>query len=277
MTEVPEVELNTGSMMPMVGFGTWDLREKTTSSVANALDLGYTHIDAAEGYLNEDQVGKALKGYDREDLFITSKVLPGNLNYGSVVDACNRSLDKLGTPYLDLYLIHWPNLAISLRETLHAFKKLYDLGKVRNVGVSNFSIYELKIARRISETPISVNQVQFHPWYHDEELLSYCKEQGIQLTAAAPFARTAVFDDPLIVELAKKYDKTPAQMVLRWSLQKGVVTVPRSSSREHIEENLQIFDFQLEDSAIKKIDEIPREQGCDYEISLDDEVFGIPS
>lgn len=277
MSQISKVKLKTGGEMPIVGFGTWDLGDKTEVSVKNALDAGYKHIDAAEGYGNEQQIGKALKGYNREDLFITSKVLPSNLNYVNVLKACDRSLKKLGTSYLDLYLIHWPNLAISLRETLHAFKKLYDLGKVKNIGVSNFSSYELGIALRITEVPISINQVQFHPWYHDEKLLSYCKKNNIYLTAAAPFSRTAVFEDPLINQLAKKYGKSPAQIVLRWQVQKEVVTVPRSSSKDHIEENLDIFDFQLDSSEIKKITKIPKEEGCDYEIDLDDEVFGIPS
>jgi len=277
LSQIPKVNLKTGGEMPAIGFGTWDLGDKTEVSVKNALDAGYTHIDTAEGYGNEKQIGKVLKDYNREDLFITSKVLPSNLNYGNVLKACDRSLRKLDTSYLDLYLIHWPNLAISLRETLHAFNKLYKLKKVKNIGVSNFSPYELSIALKITEVPISVNQVQFHPWYHDEKLLTYCEENDLHLAAAAPFSRTAVFEDPLINKLCEKYDKSPAQIVLRWDMQKEVVALPRSSSKDHIEENLDIFDFQLEPSEMKKITNIPKEEGCDYEIDLDDEVFGIPS
>ena len=193
MSDISKLRLKTGSKMPIIGFGTWSLGEKTKSSVRTALDVGYTHLDTAEGYKNESEIGEVLKDYDREDLFITSKVLPKNLNYGSVLRACDRSLERLGTSYLDLYLIHWPNPAISLRETLQAFKKLFNEGKVKNIGVSNFSQYQLKIADHISEVPISINQIEFHPWYHDEELLNYCRENNILLTASAPLARTAIF------------------------------------------------------------------------------------
>lgn len=278
MPEVPKSKLKTGGEIPVVGFGTAVLGEKLENSVRNALDNGYTYLDTAEGYHNEERLGKILKDYDRENLFITSKVLPSNLNYGQVLESCDRSLAKLGTSYLDLYLIHWPNPAISLRETLNAFKKLYDSGKIKNIGVSNFNLYQLRVARRISEVPISINQVEFHPWYHDEKLLSYCKENDIYLNASAPLARTAIFQDSLVNELADKYAKSPAQVVLRWQVQKDVITIPRSSSKEHIKQNIDIFDFELESSEIEDIDNIPKEKRCDdYMIDLSDDTYGIPS
>ncbi len=278
LSEIPVQKLKTGGEMPIIGFGTWDLGDDLRKSVKSALDAGYTFIDTAEGYRNEAEIGEVLQDYAREELFLSSKVLPSNLNYGNVLEACHRTLDKLGTSYLDLYLIHWPNPAISLRETLLAFKKLYESDRVKNIGVSNFNKYQLKVAERISEVPISVNQVEFQPWYHDEDLLNYCIDQDIVLTAAAPLARTAVLGDDLIQKLSDKYDRSPAQIVLRWEMQKEVITIPRSSSEEHIKENFHALDFELESPDVERIDNIPKEQRTEkYVIDFDDEYFGIPA
>jgi diketogulonate reductase-like aldo/keto reductase len=277
MSEITEVELKSGKSMPILGFGTWNLGGKEArQSVRKALELGYNHIDTAEGYHNEEEVGKVLEDYDREDLFLTSKVLPSNLHYEDVLRSCEASLEKLGTSYLDLYLVHWPNPTISIRETIAAFEKLHEQGKVKSIGVSNFSYYQLRIFQKISELPVSVNQVEFHPLYHDEELLEYCRENGIQLTASAPLARTKVLEEDPVRELANKYDKTPAQIVLRWEVGKGVVTIPKSSTLEHIEENLEIFDFDLAPEEVKSLEDLPQEERV-YMIDLEDETYGIPS
>lgn len=277
MSKIPEVELKSGESMPILGFGTWNLgSDEARESVRNALELGYNHIDTAEGYHNEEEIGEVLKDYDRNDLFLTSKVLPSNLHYEDVLRSCEDSLEKLGTSYLDLYLVHWPNPAISIRETFSGFKKLYEEKKVRSIGVSNFSSYQLRIARKISDVPISVNQVEFHPLYHNEELLEYCGENGIQLTASAPLARTKVLDEDPVRELADKYDRTPAQIVLRWEIQKGVATIPKSGTREHIGENAEIFDFELGPEEVKSLEELQRKERV-YMIDLDDETYGIPA
>ena len=212
--------------------------DQTTASVRAALEAGYTHIDTAEGYQNEAAIGDVLAEYDREEVFLTSKVLPKNLNYESVIRSCKASLDRLGTDYLDLYLIHWPNPAISLRETLHAMARLHEQGLVRNIGVSNFSAYQLSCAQHITAVPIAVNQVEFHPWFQRPELIEYCQDSGTVIEAAAPLARAEVFDDDVVAELASKYDKTPAQVVLRWALDRDAVVLPRSSSPAHIENNI---------------------------------------
>lgn len=277
MPEIPRAKLKTGGKIPILGFGTWKLKgEKLKRSIHTALEAGYTHLDTAEGYLNEEEVGEAIKDYDRDKLFLTSKVLPSNLNYDYVLKSCRKSLEKLETSYLDLYLIHWPNPTVSLRETLQAFKKLYESGKVRNLGVSNFNTYQLKVANRISEIPISVNQVEFHPWYHDEMLLSYCKSNEIFVTASSPLARTKVLKDPLINKLANKYDKTPAQIVLRWEIQRGAGTIPKSSTPAHIKDNREVFDFELEPADVKNVNSIRKEKKI-YMIDLDDEIYGIAS
>lgn len=274
---IPTRKLKTGSEIPAIGFGTWDIsQENVAEKVKLALEAGYNHIDTAEGYKNEAGIGDVLTSQSRDDLFITSKVLPSNLNYESVLKACQRSLEKLGTNYLDLYLIHWPNPAISLRETLSAMKTLVDQGLVKNVGVSNFSTYQLNVALKISPVPIAVNQVEFHPWLYQQELLELCNQNDVVIEASAPLARTEVLQDETIIELAAKYDKSPAQVVLNWEVIKGIVPLPKSKSAAHIKENLAIFDWELSGDDVAKIDQITKEKRV-YMISLDDETYGISS
>lgn len=268
-------KLKTGFEIPEIAFGTWDIKEEDVAEkIETALEVGYNHIDTAEGYHNEAGIGKALKNKKREDLFLTSKVLPSNLNYESVIKACKRSLKKLGTDYLDLYLIHWPNPAISLRETLQAMKYLSDQGLVKNIGVSNFSVYQLNIALRITPIPITVNQIEFHPWLYQKELLEVCKQNDVVVEASAPLARTEVLKDKTILEIAADYGKSPAQIVLKWELAKGVVPLPKSENRLHIKENLELFDWQLAPKDIKKIDNIDQQKRV-YMITLDDQTYGI--
>ncbi|TDO85879.1 diketogulonate reductase-like aldo/keto reductase [Halanaerobium saccharolyticum] len=274
---IPTRKLKTGDEIPVIAYGTWDIAEENVGEkVEIALKAGYNHIDTAEGYHNEAGIGEVLEDYDREELFITSKVLPSNLNYESVIKACERSLEKLGTDYLDLYLIHWPNPAISLRETLQAMKYLSDKGMVKNIGVSNFSVYQLKFALKITQVPITVNQVEFHPWLYQKELLEVCDQNDVIVEASAPLARTEVLKDETILELADKYDKSPAQIVLKWELQKGIVPLPKSRSKTHIEENLELFDWELRPEDMALIDNIDTEKRV-YMITLDDETYGISS
>ena len=274
---IPTRKLKTGDEIPVIAYGTWDIAEENVGEkVEIALKAGYNHIDTAEGYHNEAGIGEVLKDYDRDELFITSKVLPSNLNYESVIKACKRSLEKLGTDYLDLYLIHWPNPAISLRETLQAMKYLVDQGMVKNIGVSNFSVYQLKVALKITPVPITVNQVEFHPWLYQKELLEVCDQNDVVLEASAPLARTEVLKDETILEMADKYDKSPAQIVLKWELQKGIVPLPKSKSEGHIKENLELFDWELKTEDMAAIDNIDHQKRV-YMITLDDETYGISS
>lgn len=273
---IPTRMLPSGDEMPLLGAGTWNISGETvTDAVRTALDTGYTHVDTAEGYKNEAEVGAALAEYDREDVFLTSKVLPSNLHYESVLESCEASLDRLGTDYLDLYLIHWPNPTISLRETLAALERLHEEGKVRNVGVSNFSEYQLMFAQKVSDVPIAVNQVEFHPWLNQRNLLEYCEDNDVVLTAAAPLARTEVLDDPVVQDVADAYEKTPAQVVLRWQIQQGVATIPKSSTPEHIRSNFEVSGWELDDEDMARIDDIDTEKRV-YMIDLDDDTYGIP-
>jgi len=259
---VPTKTLPSGAELPALGLGTYDLDdEETADSVRAALDAGYAHIDTAEGYMNEAAIGDALAAsdVDRDDVFLTSKVLAKNLNYESVIESCEASLDRLGTDYLDLYLIHWPNPAISLRETLRAMAELRERGLVRDVGVSNFSAYQLSCAHHVSDVPIAVNQIEFHPWFQRPDLVDYCRETDTVVEAAAPLARTDVFGDEVVADLAEKYDKHPAQVVVRWAVDRGVVPLPRSSTPDHVRANADL-DWELDEADRRRLDERDRDE-----------------
>jgi len=277
MASIPARTLPSGDPLPIVGFGTWDLDDADVhDALPVALDAGYTHVDTAEGYRNEAAIGDVIADYDRSDLFLTSKVLPSNLHYESLLGALEDSLDRLGVDALDLYLVHWPNPAISIRETLQALERAYENGLVRNVGVSNFSVYQLHFARRISEVPIAANQIEFHPWYVRSELLDYCHAHDIVVEAAAPLARAAILDDPVVVEIAEAHDVTPAQAVLRWAVEKDVVVLPKSTNPAHIRTNLDLFDWALDPEAVDRLDGLDRGENV-YMIDLDDDIYGVPA
>jgi len=276
--QIPSRTLLSGEDLPIAGVGTWNIGGNTVQDAVRAgLDAGCTHIDTAEGYTNEAEIGAAIAEYDREDLFLTSKVLPKNLNYESVIESCAASLEKLGTDYLDLYLIHWPNPAISLRETLDAMATLHDQGKVRNVGVSNFSSYQLSAAHHVSDVPIAVNQIEFHPWFQRPDLVEYCRETDTVVEAAAPLARTEVFDDPVIQDLAEQYDRSPAQVVLKWATERNVVVLPKSTSPAHVRQNVELFDWDLAPEDRRRIDDLDRDYPVYDTVGRDwtDDVYGI--
>ena len=274
---IPTHTLPSGDELPALGLGTYGLDdEQTAESVRAALEAGYTHIDTAEGYRNETVIGDVLAEHDRDDVFLTSKVLPKHLDYESVIRSCEASLDRLGIDELDLFLIHWPNPAISLRETLQAMATLHDRGLVRNVGVSNFSAYQLSCANYISEVPIAVNQIEFHPWFQRPDLVDYCRESDTVVEAAAPLARADVFEDPAVQELAEAYDRSPAQVILRWALDRDIVALPRSSSPEHVRANAAL-DFSLDEADRRRLDDCDRDQPV-YDFPARDwtsDVYGI--
>jgi diketogulonate reductase-like aldo/keto reductase len=260
MTDVPTRTLSSGDELPQLGFGTWNISGETVrEGVHTALDAGYTHVDTAEGYHNEAEIGEALAEYDRDEVFLTSKVLPKHLTYDSLVEACEDSLERLGTDYLDLYLIHWPNPAVSLRESLNAMATLHDRGLVRNVGVSNFSPYQLSCAHHVSDVPIAVNQIEFHPWFQRPDLVEYCAETDVVVEAAAPLARTEIFEDDVVQDLAETYDRSPSQVVLKWAIERDVVVLPKSSSPEHVRENADLFDWDLADEDLAALDDRDRD------------------
>lgn len=277
MASIPTHSLPSGDPIPVVGFGTWSQSEADVrQALPVALDRGYTHIDTAEGYQNEAAIGGVLANYDRDQLFLTSKVLPSNLHYEDVLRSLSATLEALRVDALDLYLIHWPNPTISVRETLQALERAHEQGLIRNVGVSNFSVYQLQFVQKVADVPIAVNQFECHPWHTRSELVEYCQEHGIIVEAAAPLARAAVLEDPVVTEIAEAHDVTPAQVVLRWALEKQIVPLPQSTTPAHIRTNLDLFDWTLAPDAVARLDDLDRGENV-YELDLDDEIYGIPA
>lgn len=246
-----------GERLSKIGFGTWQMRgDSCREGVVRALEMGYRHIDTAEYYQNEEAVGQAVEqsGLDREDVFLTSKVWSNHFREDEVQQACEQSLMRLGVDYLDLYLIHHPSDVVPLEETLAGMQALVEQNKTRYIGVSNFSVSLLKKARLISSVPIFTDQVKFHPFHRQDDLLDYCQEHGLMLTAYSPLAQGGVLGDRLLKEIGERYDKSPAQVALRWAVQQDmVIAIPKASSVEHQRANLEIFDFKLTPGEMEKI------------------------
>lgn len=253
------LKLNSGHEIPILGLGTWQLKGETCKqAIKTAIELGYTHIDTAWIYDNQSEIGEALKemNIEREKYFITSKVWMEDLSYENVIAECAETLHDLQLEYLDMYLIHWPNNKFPVKDTLRAFKDLVDQGKVKSIGVSNFTIKHLKEALEVSDVPISTNQVEFHSHLYQKELLDFCKEKGIVLTAYSPIARGEILNDPVLTEVANKHNKSTAQVALKWLEQKDIVIIPKASSKEHLEDNMDLFDWELTEEEIDQIDNI---------------------
>ena len=253
------VKLNSGDKMPLLGLGTWQLTEQEcVESVKTAIEIGYNHIDTADGYDNHQAVGKGIKesGIDREELFITSKIKPENLHYDDIKEDAQRFLDELEIEYLDLILIHWPNKDIPLEESLKALREVKEEGLAKNIGVSNFTINHLKDAMDFDPDLVAVNQVEFHPTLYQKELLDFCQENGIVLTAYSPLGRGEIFENKMIKNLADKYDKSPAKLTLKWLIDKDIVAIPKASSKEHLEANFDLFDWELPAEAREKMDQL---------------------
>lgn len=251
------VKLANGVEMPRLGLGVWKAKdgEEVQNAVKAAIQTGYRLIDTAAVYKNEEGVGKAIKesGVSREDLFITTKVWNDDQGYDSTLQAFEESRKKLGLEYIDLYLIHWP-VKGKYKETWKALEKLYEDGLVKAIGVSNFQVHHLKDLLADAKVKPVVNQVEFHPYLTQKELLAYCNEENIQLEAWSPLMQGEVVRVDVIKELAEKYGKTPAQIVLRWDLQHGVVTIPKSVKEHRIRENADVFDFELSQEDMNKLD-----------------------
>ncbi len=255
------IKLNNGIEMPLLGLGVLRLKEggEVERAVQTALENGYRLIDNAAIYHNEKGVGKGIRasGVPREELFLSSKIANDQQGYHGTFKAFQRSLDWLQTDYLDLYLIHWPQAELSL-ETWKAMEELYEKGKVRAIGVSNFWLHHLEFFLPKVNIMPAVNQVEFHPELTQPELLEYCKLHNIQVEAWSPVMQGKVLKLPVVQKIAKKHGKTPVQVVLRWDLQKGVVTIPRSGKPKEIIENAKIFDFELSEEDVAEIDSLNR-------------------
>ncbi|KAG6653403.1 NADP-dependent D-sorbitol-6-phosphate dehydrogenase-like [Carya illinoinensis] len=277
------ITLNNGFKMPMVGLGVWRIEDKEMRDlVINAIKIGYRHFDCAADYKNEAEVGEALAEafrtglVKREDLFITTKLW--NSDHGHVVEACKDSLKKLQLDYLDLYLVHFPvatrhlgvgntgsalgedgvldiDTTISLETTWHAMEDLVSMGLVRSIGISNYDIFLTRDCLAYSKVKPAVNQIETHPYFQRDCLVKFCQKHGICVTAHTPlggaaantewFGSVSCLDDPVFKGLAAKYKRTVAQIVLRWGVQRDTVVIPKSSKPERLEENFQVFDFEL--------------------------------
>ena len=250
-------ELHNGVQMPYFGLGVYLSKDgsEVINAVKEALNHGYRHIDTAAIYNNEEGVGKGVQesNVDRKDIFLVSKVWNTDQGYDATLKAFDASLERLGTDYLDLYLIHWPKGDLS-KETWKALEKLYKEKRVRAIGVSNFLQHHLEDLLTSAEIVPMVNQMEFHPYLVQQDLIDFCKSKGIQYEAWSPLMQGNIFDLDIMKNLASKYNKTIAQVVLRWDLQKGVVTIPKSSKKERIIANSDLFDFELSEEDVQLLD-----------------------
>lgn len=250
--------LSNGVKMPYFGLGVFQ-SDDVTNSVIKALDCGYRHIDTASIYNNEQEVGSAIKQHaiNREDIFVVSKVWNSHQGYDNTIKAFNQSLKRLKMDYLDLYLIHWPEKN-KFVETWKGLEYLYKEGLVKAIGVSNFMKNHLdELLPTCSIIPM-VNQMEFHPYLVQQELIDYCNQKGIQYEAWSPLMRGKILEIDLLNKLSKKYGKTIVQIVLRWNLQKGIVTIPKSSNPKRIKSNADLFDFEISQTDFDSIESLDR-------------------
>ena len=253
---IPTVSLNNGIKMPMLGFGTNTLTGPTGERcVSEAISVGYRLIDTAKIYGNEEFVGAGIKqsGIKREELFITSKLWVDDSGYETTKKAFETSLHKLGLEYLDLYLIHRPRGDV--KGSWKAMEELYEEGKIRAIGVSNFNSVQLDELMVDAKIKPAVNQIETHVFFQQQNSFEFLKKSGIQMEAWSPFAagRNGIFTNQTLATIGKKYNKSNAQVSLRWNYQRGIITIPRSSQKAHMIENLNIFDFELDESDMKTI------------------------
>ncbi|ADM39308.1 glyoxal/methylglyoxal reductase [Bacillus spizizenii] len=257
------VKLHNGVEMPWFGLGVFKVENgsEATESVKAAIKNGYRSIDTAAVYKNEEGVGIGIKesGVAREELFITSKVWNEDQGYETTLAAFEKSLERLQLDYLDLYLIHWPGKD-KYKDTWRALEKLYKDGKIRAIGVSNFQVHHLEELLKDAEIKPMVNQVEFHPRLTQKELRDYCKAQGIQLEAWSPLMQGQLLDNEVLAQIAEKHNKSVAQVILRWDLQHEVVTIPKSIKEHRIIENADIFDFELSQEDMDKIDALNKDE-----------------
>lgn len=256
------VALNNGLKMPLVGYGVFRVPEgdDLAEAVKTAIAKGYRSIDTAQVYRNEESVGRGIRAaiveglVTREELFITSKVWNDGLSYEETLAAYDSSLEKIGLDYLDLYLVHWPGIDQNYIEVYKALEKIYQDGRVRSIGVSNFHVHHLEsLLKETTVVPV-INQIEFHPHLTQEEVRAYCQDKGIQVEAWSPLMNGSLLEEALIQELASKYGKTPAQIVLRYDVQHNVVTIPKTMTPARMTENLDVFDFALTEQEMTQLD-----------------------
>ena len=250
--------------MPVIGLGTWRLQGGAAQQmVEQALELGYRHIDTAQIYGNEQDVGAALAatGVSRAEIFLTTKVWVEHFAHGDLQRSLDESLRKLRVPQVDLLLLHWPKPRPALAETMAALNDVRDRGLTRAIGLSNFPSGLMAKAQAASEAPIATNQVEYHPYLSQKTLIAKARAIGASITAWSPLAQGKVAGDPVLIEIGEAHGKTPGQVTLRWQVQQGVVTIPRTRNPARLAENFDIFDFALSDAEMARISALARPDG----------------
>ena len=252
-----------GLSIPSIGLGTWELRgRKCRRVVRKALEIGYRHIDTAAMYENESEVGSGIvdSGVDRKEVFLTTKINTIEVNNEGIVDAFHKSLSDLKTDYVDLLLIHWPAFSTNLGDMLEIMYGIKESQKARAIGVSNFNSTLLNECARLGFEDIYCNQVEYHPFLSQEILLKKMKEMNVIPVAYCPICRGDVAKDSVIIELSEKYNKTPAQVTLRWVIQQQSVAIPKSAKKRRLKENIDIYDFEIDDQDMDRIHSLARGQ-----------------
>ena len=264
MSSIPPITLNDGNTIPQLGFGVFQIKpDQTAAAVRSALEVGYRHIDTAEMYGNEKQVGQGIRdaGLDRSEVFITSKLNNGYHRPDDARRAFDGTLSALGSDYVDLFLIHWPLPTLydgDFVSTWNVLEEFAKDGRARSIGVSNFQVAHLDRLAEGSQTVPAVNQVEAHPYFTNDEVRGYDHEHGIVTEAWSPIAQGKVLDDGVITRIAESHGKTPAQVVLRWHIQRGDIVFPKSVHPERMKSNFDIFDFSLEDDEMGAITGLDR-------------------
>jgi 2,5-diketo-D-gluconate reductase A len=264
VTAVPTVLLNNGVEIPQLGFGVFKVPPEQTQDVTRtALEVGYRHVDTAQMYGNEAGVGRAVRaaGLARDEVFVTSKLNNPNHAHDDALRSFDGTLAELGFDHVDLFLIHWPLPGVGdFVETWHALEEIYRSGRARAIGVSNFTPHHLRRLLAAAEVVPAVNQIEVHPYLVQDDVRAFGAEHGIVTEAWAPIARGRVLDDPVITTIAKRLERTPAQVTLRWAIQRGDVVFPKSVTRSRIEENFDLFDFELAHDEMAEITALDRQE-----------------
>ncbi|MDQ1721551.1 MAG: 2,5-diketo-D-gluconate reductase [Pseudonocardiales bacterium] len=264
MTSVPNVALNNGVEIPQLGFGVFQIKpEDTVEAVAEALRIGYRHIDTAQMYRNERQVGQAIaqSGLDPAEIFVTSKLNNNRQSFDDALAAFDQTMADLGLERLDLFLIHWPLPTVrDYVETWRALERVYSEGRARSIGLSNFQPHHIRKLHAESEVPPAVNQIELHPYLTQDELRAFDAEHGIATEAWSPIAQGLVLNDPVILRLAETHGRTPAQVVLRWHLQLGNIVFPKSVDPQRMRENFDVFGFELSETDLGMISALNRDE-----------------